>query len=200
MVKVHINSVLSTPTARFMSFDIKDFYLGTPMARYEYVRIPVKFIPPDIMAQYQLQLLLKGMYGLLQAGILAYKQLAQHLSAHGYFATSNTPGLFRHRTQPITCSLVVDDFGVKYAGVHNAQHLIDTLKALYTLTTDWGGTLYCGLTLTCRQSRQLFYETSLSLTPSSHAPALSTGPTHNIFLNRHLKCKDMNIFLNMLSF
>jgi hypothetical protein len=107
-VKVLINSVLTTPTARFMSINIKDFYLGTLMARFEYVCTPVKYIPRDIMAQYQLQLLVhndhvmaevsKGMYGLPQAGILAYERLAQHLSTHGYFATSNTPGLFRHRT------------------------------------------------------------------------------------------------------
>jgi hypothetical protein len=92
-VKVLINSVLSTPNATFMSIDIKDFYLDTPMARHEYVRIPIKYIPPDIVAQYHLQPLVhnnhnmaelrKGMYGLPQAGIPANERLAQHLSAHG---------------------------------------------------------------------------------------------------------------------
>jgi hypothetical protein len=32
-VKLLLNSVISTPDARFATFDLKDFYLGTPMAR-----------------------------------------------------------------------------------------------------------------------------------------------------------------------
>ena len=156
-VKTLLNSVVSTPGAKFMSIDIKDFYLGTPMARYEYLRIPVKFIPLDIMEQYNLWSLVhndhvmaeirKGMYGLPQAGILAYLRLVKHLNSFGYHATANTPGLFRHRSRPVTFSLVVDDFGVKYIGDAHAQHLIDALRSLYTITTDWTDTLYCGLTL-----------------------------------------------------
>jgi hypothetical protein len=51
------------------------------MDRYEYMRIPAKDIPADIMEQYNLAPLVhnghvltkirKGMYGLPQAGILA---------------------------------------------------------------------------------------------------------------------------------
>jgi hypothetical protein len=32
-VKLLLNSVISTPGARFATFDLKDFYLGTPMIR-----------------------------------------------------------------------------------------------------------------------------------------------------------------------
>ncbi len=35
-VKLLLNSIISTPNAKFMSIDIKDFYLNTPMARYKY--------------------------------------------------------------------------------------------------------------------------------------------------------------------
>jgi hypothetical protein len=156
-VKLLLNSVISTPGAKYMTIDIKDFYLGTPMTQYEYVRIPVKYIPTDIMIQYNLAPLVhndhvmaeirKGMYGLPQAGILAYNRLTQHLKAHGYYATANTPGLFRHRTRPITFTLVVDDFGVHYVGQQHAEHLVATLQSLYTITVDWTGSLYCGLTL-----------------------------------------------------
>ena len=38
-VKLLLNSVISTPGARFMCLDLKDFYLNTPMARPEYVRM-----------------------------------------------------------------------------------------------------------------------------------------------------------------
>jgi hypothetical protein len=36
-VKWHVNSVISTDGARYMTGDLKDFYLGTPMEHYEYM-------------------------------------------------------------------------------------------------------------------------------------------------------------------
>ena len=36
-VKLLLNSVVSTLNAKFMTIDIKDFYLNTPMSRYEYM-------------------------------------------------------------------------------------------------------------------------------------------------------------------
>ncbi len=36
-VKLVINSTISTPNAKYLIGDIKNFYLGTPMARYEYM-------------------------------------------------------------------------------------------------------------------------------------------------------------------
>jgi hypothetical protein len=96
----------------------------------------------------------KGMNGLPQAGILAYNCLVKHLHAHGYIAAANTPGLFPSRTPPVTITLVVDDFGENNAthlvndfGKNKATHLVKTLKSLYTITGDWTGSLYCGLTL-----------------------------------------------------
>jgi hypothetical protein len=41
----------------------------------------------------------------------------------------------------------VDDFGVKYVGQENAQHLLTTLQLLYTVTADWMGTKFLGLTI-----------------------------------------------------
>ena len=79
--KILINSVLSTPDAKMVTTDLKDFYLGTPMERYEYMRIPIHMIPECIMTLYNLNDLVhrghvyveirKGMYGLPQAGKLA---------------------------------------------------------------------------------------------------------------------------------
>jgi hypothetical protein len=42
---------------------------------------------------------------------------------------------------------VVDDFGVQYVGKEHAQHLIDALETDYTVSKDWTGGLYCGITL-----------------------------------------------------
>ena len=47
-VKLLLNSAISTKHARFANIDIKDFYLNTPMDRYEYMWVPIKFIPDDI--------------------------------------------------------------------------------------------------------------------------------------------------------
>ena len=80
-VKILLNSIISTKDAKFVNIDIKDFYLNTPMSRYEYMWVPVKLIPPDIFREYKLEKLVhkdrvlvkirKGMYGLPQAGRIA---------------------------------------------------------------------------------------------------------------------------------
>ena len=158
MAKLIFNSTISTPNAKFMGIDVKNFYLGTPMETYEYMRLPLNIIPQDIINWYKLTKLVhsdgyvyieiqRGMYGLPQAGILANKQLQFFLAEDGYHPTKNTPGLWKHETKPIAFSLVVDDFGVKYVGKQNAQHLIDTLQKHYTTSVDWEGKLYCGMTL-----------------------------------------------------
>ena len=37
--KCLLNSTISTPGAQFMTLDIKDFYYGTAMAQYEYMKL-----------------------------------------------------------------------------------------------------------------------------------------------------------------
>ena len=90
----------------------------------------------------------KAIWGLPQAGILANKKLRQELKPHGYHKHKNTPGLWYHKTQPISFTLVVDNFGVKYVGKEHVNHLIASLKqSKYKLTEDWTGSLYCGISL-----------------------------------------------------
>jgi hypothetical protein len=38
-----------------MMMDIKNYYLGTPLARYEYMCIPLKYFPRDIIEKYNLE-------------------------------------------------------------------------------------------------------------------------------------------------
>jgi hypothetical protein len=52
--KVLFNSVISTPNAKFMGIDLKTFYLNTPLDRYEYMKMPIALIPPQIINQYEL--------------------------------------------------------------------------------------------------------------------------------------------------
>jgi hypothetical protein len=53
-VKLLLNSVISTPGAKFMSLDISNFYLMTPMTRYEYVKMNSSDFPEDIIEEYKL--------------------------------------------------------------------------------------------------------------------------------------------------
>ena len=87
------------------------------------------------------------MYGLLQAELLAQELLQQRLTKQGYTQSKQTPGLWRHHTQPITFCLMVDDFGVKKEGPENTQHLHIILSEAYKITTDWTGRKHIGLTL-----------------------------------------------------
>ncbi|KAL7487795.1 hypothetical protein ACHAW6_013376, partial [Cyclotella cf. meneghiniana] len=50
-------------------------------------------------------------------------------------------------TLPPQLKPLVDDFGVKYVGQEHALHLKSILEEHYTLSTDWKGTRYIGLSL-----------------------------------------------------
>jgi hypothetical protein len=129
-----------------MCGDIKNFYLGTPMARYEYMRLRIKLIPEEIIKAYDLRSkthkdhvymeIRQGMYGLPQAGILANQLLTTRLEPHGYEQCRHTPGLWRHKWQPILLSLVMDDFGIKYVGKQHADHLIKAIEQNYRFSKD----------------------------------------------------------------
>jgi hypothetical protein len=157
-IKILINSIISTAGAKFMIMDIKDFYLNTLMARYEYMRLRIADMPDNIIEHYNLRdkatpdgyiycEIQKGMYGLPQAGIISQQLLKERLQKHGYRQSQATPGLWKHDTCPKNFSLVVDDFGVKYVGKENAQHLLDTVQHYYKCSCNWKGERYCGLTL-----------------------------------------------------
>jgi hypothetical protein len=157
-VKLLINSVISTPGAKFFTMDIKNFYLNTPMARYEYMRLKLADMPADVIEHYKLLdvatpdgfvycEIRKGMYGLPQAGIIAQELLAKRLKEHGYSQSETTPGLWKHEWRPIMFSLVVDDFGVKYVGEEHAEHLLKTIQKHYQCSVEKEGERYCGLTI-----------------------------------------------------
>ncbi|WP_281640541.1 Ty1/Copia family ribonuclease HI [Aurantimicrobium minutum] len=155
--KILLNAVVSTPGAQFMTMDLKDFFLGNPLPRKEYARIPVHLVPAHIVELYNLQdyehdghyyiEISKGMYGLPQASRVAYDALAPRLKDAGYTPAKTTPGLFKHASNSIIFCLTVDDFGVLYVDRTDAEHLRDTLKQHYVVTEDWTGKNYCGLTL-----------------------------------------------------
>jgi hypothetical protein len=155
--KILINSVISTLGSKFLVIDINNFYLNTPLGRFEYMVINFSSLPQETIDKYDLIKLSqdgkvyieiqKGMYGLPQAGILANELLQRNLAKDGYRPTQHTNGLWTHDTRPISFSLVVDDFGVKYVGREHAEHLMACIQKNYNISSDWNGRAYCGLTL-----------------------------------------------------
>jgi hypothetical protein len=155
--KILINITLSTEDAAMMMMDIKNYCLGTPLSRFEYMKMLLSRFLEEIIQKYNLNALAvdgcvyieirKGMYGLKQAGLLANQLLQTWLAPFGYYPARHTPGLWLHKTRPICFTLVVDDFAVKYVGKQHAEHLRNALLQTYELTTDWTATVYSGMTL-----------------------------------------------------
>ena len=106
--------------------------------------MPLKIMPPEIMEKYNLRELeadgwvyikfVKGMYVLPQAGKIANDLLQKRLKEYGYYQCQYTPGLYKHVWRPVTFTLVVDDFGVKFVGDQHANHLKSTLEKYYDIT------------------------------------------------------------------
>jgi hypothetical protein len=149
-VELHLNSVILTKGACYYTIDLKDFYLMTPMARPKFMRMKIKALPAKIIELYKLNdkatsdgfiyiKIQKGMYGLPQAGILAQELLKKCLNKHGYCQSPLTPGLWRHDFRPISFTLCVDDFGIKYVGCEHAKHLASILSKHYRCSHDWNG-------------------------------------------------------------
>jgi hypothetical protein len=92
--KILINSTLSTEDATMMMMDIKNYYLGTPLTRFEYMKMLLSRFPEEIIQKYNLNALAvdgwvyieirQGMYGLKQAGLLANQLLQTRLTPFGY--------------------------------------------------------------------------------------------------------------------
>jgi hypothetical protein len=158
LIKIFLNSVISTPGARFANADISNFYLMTPLTRPEYARIKLTDIPDEIVDQYRLKekatpdgwvyfKVVRGMYGLPQAGSLANELLEQRLNKEGYFQSKIVPGLWRHTKRNLQFVLVVDDFGIKYLRKEDLDHLISTLEKYYEVKVDMDGKEYVKINL-----------------------------------------------------
>ena len=89
------NSVVSNTGAKCILADIKYFYLNNILPDPEFMRIPLKIIPQQIVYTYNLVTLVnnqewiymrinKSLYGLKQAGIIANQEFVKHMAPFGY--------------------------------------------------------------------------------------------------------------------
>ena len=124
----------------------------------EYMWINLEDIPDDIQEEFHISEfavngrvmmeVVKGLYGLPQAGFLAQKALELHLAQDGYYQTENTSCLFKHASNGNKFTLVVDDFLVKIKSDGAANHLITALQKKYTITIDYKASKYIGINTT----------------------------------------------------
>ena len=102
--KLHLNSVIfdADKGVRYFTKAIRNFYLGTPMEFFQYMRMHKKEIPVEILEEYNILFdskgfvyceIRKGVYGLWEVGALAHEQLVGHLAGFGYYPVSHTTGL-----------------------------------------------------------------------------------------------------------
>ena len=87
------------------------------------------------------------MPGLKQAARLANDRLEAHLQPYGYAPVKHTPSLWKHKSNGILFTLVVDDFGIKSTSPAATAHLLQALRDKYEITTDPSGSKYLGFTL-----------------------------------------------------
>ena len=157
-IKCMLNSVVSTPDGKFMSIDLKDFYLQHDLDRPEFMKVPISKIPDNTIRVFQLDKykdnknfvyfrIKRAIYGLPQAAILSRNALVKLLNQHEYYESDGTIGLFTHATRPLAFTLVVDDIGVKYVDKADVEHLISALTTKYSIATDWVGKKYLGYTI-----------------------------------------------------
>ena len=108
---------------------VQQYNMETKSIRYRYVHVEIR----------------RGMYGLLQAGLVVQKLLEKRLNKQVYQKIEITPGLWTHNWCPIYLSLCVDDFGIKYVGKQHAEHLMAVLQEHYKISSGWKGKKYLGL-------------------------------------------------------
>ena len=52
--KMVFNSVMSTPDAKFMTINISNMYLNTPLQEYQYMQFNINMIPQQVIDHYGL--------------------------------------------------------------------------------------------------------------------------------------------------
>lgn len=83
-------------------------------------------------------------FGLKSTGYIANQDLIKHIAPNGYHPSNQTPGLWLHKIHPISFTLVVNDFSVKYMNKKDINHLS---KERYKIKIDWNGSKYLGIDL-----------------------------------------------------
>ena len=102
-----MNGVVSTPGARFAGEDVNFLNLNTPLKRKRYGKVRAKYILEETIRKHDLEQyiedegwlhfeIVKGMYGIPEAGRLENDLLRARLKKYGYIEATHTPGYWKH--------------------------------------------------------------------------------------------------------
>ena len=119
--------------------DIKNYYLNNLITHLQYMRIHAKYFIEEFRKEYNMDEFInkdgyvyfeirKVVYGLKEAGCVAFQNLVKNLAPFGYELIPCTPGLWRHITRRTTFTLAVDDLGIKHFNQDDLDHLLNALK------------------------------------------------------------------------
>ena len=142
-IKIHLNSTISTKDAKYTAANIENFYTNSKLKLSEYMRIHLSLTPQEIIDEYDVMKYVESdgyvyveitgaMYKLSQSCHIANQDLQKHLAKYRYYPTKRTPGLWKHGTRPISFTLVVDDFGIKYTNKDDIDDLFKAIKKIPT--------------------------------------------------------------------
>ena len=102
--------------ARFVTADIKNHYLQSPMSNCQYMKIPLKYFTQEIREKDDIMNLVdngyvhietkKGMHGIKETGILAFNYAVESLASHGYRPVKCTAVVWIHETRNTKCYYV----------------------------------------------------------------------------------------------
>jgi hypothetical protein len=106
LIKILLNSVISTEGAKFATANLSNFYLMTELKQPKYGRVKLADIPEEIIDKYQLHekvkngwvyfKVVRGMYSLPQSGSNSHNELEEQLNKEGYFKSPLVPALWKH--------------------------------------------------------------------------------------------------------
>eukprot|EP00804_Cyclotella_cryptica_P002199 CCRYP_018252-RA/>CCRYP_018252-RA protein AED:0.18 eAED:0.16 QI:0/0/0/1/0.4/0.16/6/0/1101 len=147
LIKIFLNSVISTKGARFAGADIANFYLITSLTRPEYAKIHLSDIPEEVITEYKLREYATTDGWVYIKVVRGHDLLESRLNQEGYYQSKIVPGLWKHKTRPIQFVLVVDDFGIKYIQKSDLDHLVHSLQKYYDVTIDLEGKEYVKIEL-----------------------------------------------------
>ena len=106
--------------------DIKNYSLKNLLTHLQYMRIHAKYFIKAFRKEYNIDEFIvkdgyvyceirKGMYGLKEAGCVAFQNLVNNIATFGYEPMPCTPGLWRHNTRHTPFTLELDDSGIKFS-------------------------------------------------------------------------------------
>ena len=115
------------------------------MERPELMRMKITDLPPEFVALYKLNNITDGSERNVWATASGNLSTKTVRTASERACYRQSQRVWKHDTRPISFTLCVDDFGVKYVGREHAEHLKNVLNEHYKCAVDWDGKKYLGM-------------------------------------------------------